>query len=303
MSAMFEAIIDTLIFFPRGLVYVALGLVVLFLAKLARDLVTRHGIDQEIIEKRNLAVALRLSGYLLGVILIFLGAIYQPFTLVISVSELGFSQAYWLDVLRVFLYSLAGILALNLVRPLMDRLVLYKFNVEKEVIDEQNAGTGAAEFGLNVAAGLVIGGAISGGGGSEITQAYTALAFSILGLAVLILFALFYQLTTRFDIHAEIEDGNMAVGVVMGANLVAIGLVALKALFGDFIGWQHSIIEFLIFAIIGFVLLYVLRLAVDLILLPHTKVSDELATGKNIGMAFVESTVVISSALILFFAI
>ena len=42
---------------------------------------------------------------------------------------------------------------------------------------------------------------------------------------------------------------------------------------------------------------------VDLILLPHTKVSDELATGKNIGMAFVESTVVISSALILFFAI
>ena len=304
MSAMLEAFIDTLTFFPRGLVYVALGLVVLFLAKLARDLVTRHGIDQEIIEKRNLAVALRLSGYLLGVILVFLGAIYQPFTLVISVSELGFSQAFWLDVLRVFLYSLAGIMALNLVRPLMDRLILYKFNVEKEIIDEQNVGTGAAEFGLNVAAGLVIGGAISGGGGgSEITQAYTALAFSILGLAVLILFAMFYQLTTRFDIHAEIEDGNMAVGVVMGGNLIAIGLVALKALFGDFIGWQHSIIEFLVFAIIGFVLLYVLRLAVDLILLPHTKVSDELATGKNIGMAFVESTVVISSALILFFAI
>ena len=260
---MLEAFIDTLTFFPRGLVYVALGLVVLFLAKQARDLVTRHGIDQEIIEKRNLAVALRLSGYLLGVILVFLGAIYQPFTLVISVSELGFSQAFWLDVLRVFLYSLAGIMALNLVRPLMDRLILYKFNVEKEIIDEQNVGTGAAEFGLNVAAGLVIGGAISGGGGggSEITQAYTALAFSILGLAVLILFALFYQLTTRFDIHAEIEDGNMAVGVVMGGNLIAIGLVALKALFGDFIGWQHSIIEFLVFAIIGFVLLYVLRLA------------------------------------------
>lgn len=304
MTAILEALIDTLTFFPRGLVYVGLGLVVLFLAKIGRDLVTRHRIDEELTEKKNLAEALRLSGYLLGVILVFLGAIYQPFTQVVSVSELGLSQAFWVDVLRVFLYSLAGIVALNLVRPLMDRLILYKFNLEKEIIDEQNVGTGAAEFGLNVAAGLAIGGAISGSGsGSEVSQAYTALAFSALGLAVLILFALFYQLTTRFDVHAEIEGGNMAVGVVLGANLIAIGLVTLKALFGDFIGWQHSIIEFLIFAVIGLVLLYVLRLVVDLILLPHTRVSEELGTGKNLGMAFVESMVVISSALILFFAI
>ncbi len=304
MTAILEALIDTLTFFPRGLVYVGLGLVVLFLAKIGRDLVTRHRIDEELTEKKNLAEALRLSGYLLGVILVFLGAIYQPFTQVVSVSELGLSQAFWVDVLRVFLYSLAGIVALNLVRPLMDRLILYKFNLEKEIIDEQNVGTGVAEFGLNVAAGLAIGGAISGSGsGSEVSQAYTALAFSVLGLAVLILFALFYQLTTRFDVHAEIEGGNMAVGVVLGANLIAIGLVTLKALFGDFIGWQHSIIEFLIFAVIGLVLLYVLRLVVDLILLPHTRVSEELGTGKNLGMAFVESMVVISSALILFFAI
>ena len=304
MNAILEALIDTLTFFPRGLVFVGLGLVVLFLAKLGRDLVTRHRIDEELTEKRNLAEALRLSGYLLGVILVFLGAIYQPFTQVVSVSELGFSQAFWVDVLRVFLYSLGGIIALNLVRPLMDRLILYKFNLEQEIINEQNVGTGAAEFGLNVAAGLAIGGAISGSGsGSEVSQAYTALAFSVLGLAVLILFALFYQVTTRFDIHAEIEDGNMAVGVVLGANLIAIGLVTLKALFGDFIGWGQSIIEFLIFAVIGLILLYVLRLVVDLILLPHTRVSEELGTGKNLGMAFVESTVVISSALILFFAI
>ena len=300
---MLEAFIDTLTFFPRGLVYVILGLIVLVLAKLARDLVTRHEIDEEIVEKGNLAVALRLCGYLLGVILVFLAAVYQPLVQPISDGGLGFTREFGFDLLRVFLYSLAGIVALNLVRPLADRLVLYKFNVEREIVDEQNVGTGAVEFGMNVAAGLIIAGAITGGGaGTEVETALIALAFFGLGMAVLVLFALFYELTSSFNIHDEIVRNDTAVGIAFGGNLVAIGLVALKALFGDFVDWQTSIVGFVIFAVFGFVLLYVLRLLVDLILFSKTKVSDQLVAG-NIGVAFIESTVVISAALILFFAI
>ena len=65
----------------------------------------------------------------------------------------------------------------------------------------------------------------------------------------------------------------------------------------------ESIAEFLTFAVIGFVLLYVLRLVIDLLLLPGIKVSNALAVERNVGVAFIESTVVISAALILFFAI
>ena len=72
---MIESIIDTLQAFPRGLVFVGLGLVVLLLAKLARDVITPYKIDQEVGEKQNLAVSLRLTGYLAGVILVFLGAL------------------------------------------------------------------------------------------------------------------------------------------------------------------------------------------------------------------------------------
>ena len=300
---MLEAFMDTLTFFPRGLVYVVLGLIVLVLAKLARDLVTRHEIDEEIVEKGNLAVALRLCGYLLGVILVFLAAVYQPLVQPISDVGLGFTREFGFDLLRVFLYSLAGIVALNLVRPLADRLVLYKFNVEREIVDEQNVGTGAVEFGMNVAAGLIIAGAITGGSvGTEVETALIALAFFALGMVVLVLFALFYELTSSFNIHDEIVRNDTAVGIAFGGNLVAIGLVALKALFGDFVDWQTSIVGFVIFAVFGFVLLYLLRLLVDLILFSKTKVSDQLVAG-NIGVAFIESTVVISAALILFFAI
>ena len=300
---MIDAFISTLETFPRGLVFVALGLIVLVLATYARDIVTPYRIDEEVIQKNNLAVALRLSGYFIGVILVFLGALYQPLTL-IAVEGFGFDREYAIEVLRVFLYSLAGIAALNLVRILMNRLILYRFDVEKEVVEGQNVGTGAAEFGMYVATGLLIAGAVSGEGvGGETTAALTALAFFGMGLVLLVIFALFYQFTTPFDIHFEIEGNNTAVGVALGGNLIAIGLVTFKAVFGDFAGWGESIAAFLTFGVIGFVLLYVLRILIDLVLLPTIRISRALSTGRNVGVAFIESAVVISSAMILFLAI
>ena len=58
---MIDAFIDTLEIIPRGLVFVGLGLVVLVIAKLARDIITPYKIDEEIIGKNNLAVAVRLA--------------------------------------------------------------------------------------------------------------------------------------------------------------------------------------------------------------------------------------------------
>ena len=200
--------------------------------------------------------------------------------------------------LWVFLYSLAGIVALNLMRLVTDRLVLYRFELEREIIEDQNVGAAAAEFGVNVASGLVIAGAIAGQGGP-----LNALAFFALGLVVLVLFTLFYEWTTPFNIHDEIEQDNPAVGIALGGNLVAIGLVTFKATFGDFVGWREGILEFVIYSVVGFVLLYVLRLAVDLVLLPHTRVSEQVAAGRNVGVAFVETAVVVSSALILLLVI
>ena len=309
---MIDAFIDALQSFPRGLVFVAEGLIILALAKLARDVVTRYSINAEVVEKANLAVALRLSGYFLAVILVFLGVLYQPLSAggwassadLAAVSGYGFNRELGEEVLRVFLYSLGGIVALNLVRVLFDRLILYKFNLEKEVVEDQNAGAGAAEFGMYVATGLLIAGAVAGDTVTNETEAaLVALAFFGMGLVLLIVFALFYEFTTSFNIHDEIERDNQAVGIALGGNLIGIGLVTLKAVFGDFAGWGESIAAFLVFGLLGFVLLYVVRLLIDLVLLPTVRVSQALAEGRNVGVAFVESAVVISAALILFMAI
>ena len=308
---MIESFIDTLQAFPRGLVFVAEGLIVLALAKLVRDAVTRHyRVDEEVVTKANLAVALRLSGYFIAIILVLLGVLYQPLTLSVAADGFGFNRELGEEALRVFLYSLGGVVALNLVRVLFDRLILYKFRLEKEVVEDRNVGAGAAEFGMYVATGLLIAGAVAGdtgGPGSQIQgegeAALVALAFFGMGLALLVVFALFYEFTTPFNVHDEIERDNPAVGIALGGNLIAIGLVTLKAVFGDFAGWGESIAAFLTFGVLGFALLYVMRVLIDLVLLPTVRVSQVIGSGHNIGVAFVESAVVISSAMILFMAI
>jgi uncharacterized membrane protein YjfL (UPF0719 family) len=294
---MADAFVDTLELFPRGLVYVGIGIVVLGIGKVVQDLLTPYKINNQLRTKDNVALALSITGYYLGIVIVFVGAVYQPFSLI--VEGLGFTEEYWKDVLEVFLTSLAGIAALNIARVVVDKLVLHKFSTEKEIIDDQNAGVGAVEAAVYVAAGLVIAGSVAGeGGGPE-----TALAFAGLGLLALVLYALFYELTTSFNIQEQMEADNVAVGVALAGNLVAIGIVVLKAVFGDFVSWEDALAGFLTFAVFGFGLLLVMRLVVDFIMFPRVKVSNELAVDRNLGVALIESSVVVSASLILFFAV
>ena len=303
-----DAFINTLELFPRGLIYVGMGIVVLALGKLVQDLLTPYKINNQLSNKDNQALGLSIAGYYIGIIAAFVGALYQPLTVVEDKAYTFTSQFGW-DVLEVFLYSLGGIIALNVARILVDKVVLRKFETEKEIIEDQNIGTGAVEMGVYVGVGLIIAASIAGSG-SDVSAAISvadgairSIVFFGLGLVALGLYVLFYHATTRFYIHDEIEKANVAVGFALAGNLIAMGLVVFKAVFGEFVSWQESLAGFITFAIAGFVLLFIIRMLVDIILLPSTRVSDELVKDRNIGVAYIESAVVISASLILVFAI
>ena len=295
---MIDAFVDVLETFPRGLVYVGMAVVLLAFARLVQDVVTPYKIQEQLRTHDNVALALSIAGYYLGIIIVFLGAVYQPFHLILD-SGLGFTSEYWQEVLTVLVTTVIGIVILNIARIIVDKLVLYKFSTEKQIIEERNVGTGAVEAAVYVAVALVIAGSVASEGGGP----GTSFAFLGLGLLTLILYTLFYELTTAFDVHDQIERGNVAIGVALGGNLVAIGIVVFKAVFGDFTTWTEGLAGFLIFAVSGFVLLYVVRMAIDLILFPKASVPRELAEDRNLGVAFIQSAVLISVSLILFFAI
>ncbi len=293
-----DAFVNTLELFPRGLVYVGIGVVVLVIGKLLQDFVTPYKINDQLRTKDNVALGLSITGYYLGIVIVFVGAVYQDFTPIVA-DGLGFTTDYWQDVLEVFITSLVGIVVLNAARIVVDRLVLHRFSTERKIIDDQNVGTGTVEAGVYIAAALVIAGSVSGeGGGPE-----TSFAFAGLGLVVLVLYTLFYELTTSFNIHEQIDKNNTAVGVALAGNLVAIGIVVLKAVFGDNVNWEEALAGFITFAAFGFGLLLAMRLVVDFVMFPRVKVADELAIDRNLGVALIESAVVVSASLILFFAV
>ncbi len=295
---MIEAFVDVFEQIPRGLVYVVLGVIVLAIARLAQDFITPYKLQEHLNQRDNIALAVSISGYYLGVIIVFLGGIYQPF-MVVADDTLGFTEAYWQDVGLVFVYSIVGIVVLNIARIVVDKLVLHDFSTEDEIINDHNSGTGAVEAAVYIAVGLVIAGAISGeSGGPE-----TAAVFLVLGLAALIISTLIYEWTTPFNIHEQIEADNVAVGVALAGNLIAIGIVVFKAVFGEFVGWTESMAGFITYAVVGFILLYAVRFVVDKVLFPHSNLSDELAVDRNLGAAFIQSAALISVSLILFFAV
>lgn len=282
---------EDLIWVGIGSLYTIAGVALVVVAKIVRDIVTPYKIDAQLTKEDNPALGLAVTGYFLAVIVVFLGAsVGQVFAtappFVEAMAQLG------VDIL----YALAGIVALNLSRLIADRLLLYKFSLRKEIIDDRNVGAGAVEAGALIASALVVAGAIHGEGGP-----LTALAFYGLGQVVLVVFGLIYQWVTRYDIHKEIEADNAPAGVAMGLNLVAIGTVMLKACAGDFEGWGPNLARFGLYAVAGFVVLAILRKIVDWILLPGATIRDEIVNDKSMNAAFIEGAMASGVAAMIFF--
>ncbi len=282
---------ETLYGLALGLTYVILGLIVLILAKVFKDVLTPFAVNEELTKKDNHAVGLAVTGYFAGVTIIFLGASVGPeFGEELTSTE--FVTTLGIDLL----YALGGILALNVGRIVVDKLILFKFSTIKEIVQDQNVGTGAVEFGSYIATALVVAGAIHGEGGIV-----TALVFFGLGQLVLVIFGAFYQWITKYDIHQEIERDNVAAGVALGANMAAIGIILLKATSGHFVDWQTNLMDFGYYALAGFATLMVLRKLTDWVLLPGTTIAHEIANDQNLNAAWIEGVVAMGLASVIFF--
>jgi uncharacterized membrane protein YjfL (UPF0719 family) len=287
-------LVDYLGTLAEGLAYVVLGFVLLLVAKISKDVLTPFRLDDHLTGRDNPALGLAVTGYYAGVLIIFLGAIIGP-ELAEDPSATQFARELLVDVG----YALGGIVALHVGSWVVDRLVLYKFSTRKEILEDRNVGTGAVECGSLVATGLIVAGAIHGEQGGVVSS----LVFFVLGQVVLVLFTLFYQRITRYDVHDEIEKDNVAAGVALGASMIAIGIVLLKAVAGDLFVWSEKLVDFLYYSVLGFVLLLAFRKITDLVLLPGRTLGQEIAEDRNLNAAWLEGVVAMGMASVIFFTI
>ena len=249
----------------------------------------RFVLKTELIEHDNFAMALAVTGYYFGLVLAMGGVLAGP--------SLGITE----DLIDIFFYGLVAIGLLNLSSLVNDKLILYKFDNTKEIVDDRNAGTGAIEAGNHIAMGLIISGAISGEGGDLVTAA----VFWILGQLALIVAGLVYAAAVPYDLHDEVEKDNVAVGVAFAGGLIAIGNLVRIGIEGDFVSWADNLTEYAVFLIVGLVLLPVVRIATDKLLLPGAKLTDELVHQEhpNVGAGVIEAFSYIAASMLIGWAL
>ncbi|MCI5141718.1 MAG: DUF350 domain-containing protein [Candidatus Electrothrix sp. ATG1] len=174
--------------------------------------------------------------------------------------------------------------------------ILYKFSTVKEIITDRNIGTGAVEAGAMIATALMIAGAINGEG-----SFFSALVFFVLGMLLLILFSHFHAFLTPYDDHDEIEKDNVAAGAYLGFSLIALGIIVLKAIAGDFVSWGYNLSWFAGYEVLGFLGLAVLQKMILVVFLPGANIEEEISRDRNMNIAWIGGTMSMGIAALIFF--
>lgn len=268
-----------------GFVHLAVVLVLLAAGRWVYDRLHRSfALRTELLEKDNLAAALAVAGYYLGLVIVLGGVVSGP----ASFSLLD-------DVIGLVIFGLLGIVLLNLSAWINDRVVFSKFAIEREIVEDRNVGVGILEGANYAAVGLITAGAMSGEGGLA-----SGLAFWIAGLAALIVAGILYDRITSYDLHDEIEKNNVAVAAAFAGVLVGFGNVIRLAGEGDFVSWNESLTGFAYYTVVGLVLLPFIRLFADKVLLPGARLSDELVQERpNLGAGVIEGVTYLAASMLI----
>jgi uncharacterized membrane protein YjfL (UPF0719 family) len=272
--------------------WLAVALVFLFGAKKLFDLLTPYSLEVQLTEKDNPAIGLVLSGFLIGVAAILCGTFAgdggDEVSMALFLSEIG-----W-----VALYVVIGMALLFFAGIVNDKLVLHSFCSQHEIVEERNMGVAAIATAAYISSGLIIGGGITGS-----FSLGTALLPFIVGQIGLVLFALLYQKLTDYDDQKEIgEKKNTAAGVAFAGNLLAYGIILMKgvSMGGEAVEiWTDRLWYFLYYAIIGCILLVLVRVVTDRVFLPKEKLSKEIVEDQNLSAGFVEAGLALAVSAVL----
>ncbi|MEM6803401.1 MAG: DUF350 domain-containing protein [Bacteroidota bacterium] len=277
-----------------------------FFAKWLKGTFSTYNLDEQLTQYDNNAVSVSTAGYFIGVTAVFIGAIVEPSSN-LSLAERaaiqpdlsGLDSTTFLDLGLSIGIAVAGIFLLHAARFVNRKAILTEFSVDKELIKDQNPGTGVVEAASYVASGLIIAGALHGEGSNLLIS----LVFFVIGQLCLILFARVYARLTPYSVHDEIERDNLAAGLGFAGGLISIGIIVMQAVSGNFSGWVEDLSLLAAEVLVVFVYLIAVRYIFDRFILRNSDLNTEIAEDQNIGAGLLEMVVAICFSLVLFFII
>ena len=278
------------------MLYLAASFILFYLGKIAYQLFHRDTkVSDELVEKDNFAFSVAYVGYFIGLLL------------AIGAAVMGESYGLWVDLMDIGVYGILTILLLNVSIILNDKLILRKFSVKREILEDRNVGTGVIEGANAVATGLIVLGAVHGEGydysiGGPIV---TAILYWAIGQLLLFVTSLVYNAIVPYDVHEQIEKDNVAAGIGMAGALIAIANLIRYALMHDFDSWIVTLEDVGLDVGIGLLFLPLARFLTDKILLPGQKLTDEIVNQEkpNMGAALVEAFAYIGGSVLITWAL
>ncbi len=291
----------TLIWLTKTVTYITLFYISFSIAKLFFKLKNRKiDIEHELTLKDNIAFAVTATGYFIATLIIFIGVLH------------GESHGLLKDTILILFYSLLGNLLLILSSIINEKIVFgKKFRFYKEIIRDENLGTGFMEAANFIGAGFIIYGAISGRNinlfpdhgeiGHYISDFLSLVFFWLLGQVVLYIFLKVYRQFVKYDFIKEIQKDNNAIGIVYASIFIAISFLYSFAAQGDVESWDIALEDIGYHLGLGIILLPLSRLFVEKVILPKSDLTEEIVLQEipNKGAALIEAFAYIGSAIII----
>jgi uncharacterized membrane protein YjfL (UPF0719 family) len=249
-------------------------------------------LNHELVKKDNKAVAVAFAGYIFGGsymlsgVMSSLGDTWSPVLGSQDVdSDAGGAMVYW---------SLIGVALLMISHFVADHLILPQHLTEL-ALSRGNIATGLTEAGVYVASGTVIGAAVSGGDNMEVWEQFVSTFFWFFVVQVaLVVFGWVFNRVTKYDQHKQVREDNASAGLNFAMHMVAEGVLVSKVVLVS-----QSVLAFVVWMVLGTVLIFVCRFIVDKVILVGESLDKEIETDKNWGAALVSGTVAVVVAMML----
>ena len=284
---------------PLTFIYLLNAIVILAIGRMVFNRMNRRiNVSEELVIRDNFAFAVTVTGYYVGLIIAFGGILH------------GTPLDLLTDTTNHTAYGILAIILLNISSWINDKLILFQFKVEKEIIKDRNTGTGVIEAANYIASGILVYGAVSG----EVTNLFpqyvfghllsgiiSILVFWSIGQVILVITSRIYHKMLPFDVHAEIEKDNEAAGLGFAGVLIAAGILVANGIAGDFDDWTDHFSLILTDGILGIILLPIMRWITDKVLLPGQDLNDEIANQDipNNGAGLIEAMSYIGGAFLI----
>jgi len=187
------------------------------------------------------------------------------------------------------LHALLATLLIYISRFFNDWFILYHFSNNREVVQEKNVAVALIEGATYMASAYVIGGAFY----DWQSGLLNSLLWFIIGQLLLAILALLYRAVARGTDKA-LDDQNFAVGISLGAFLLAGGMVCGTVISGPSTGWRNDILIVAAYLATWIVTMLVAHLVSDRLAFRTSRMADEITEQRNIAAALFKAVIFLS---------